>query len=211
MYKQGNINAYKYDEQNTVLQIVIPERIHELQKYSINGVVPVEIRIDDGRTITVEQRKKAYATINDISVYTGHAPEFLKEYFKYIMIAETGVEYISLSSCTVTEAREYINTLIEFCIQHGVELQQTLIERTDDIAMALIFCLRHRKCCLCGRDGEIHHIDAIGMGNDRKVLDDSEHEVMALCRKHHSEAHQIGVESFQVKYKVFGIKRKYVS
>jgi hypothetical protein len=210
MFKYGQISAYKYRGTDTVLQVTVPQKIHELSKYATGGVIPVELRINDGRTITVEQRKKAYATINDIAAYTGHIQEFLKEYFKYELMARQGIEYFSLSDCSVTLARNYINILIEFCIAHGVQLQQTVLERTDDIARTLITCLIYRKCCICGRNGEEHHVDAIGMGNDRKQLDDSEHEVMCLCRKHHTDVHTLGVDSFCNKYKVFGIKKKYI-
>lgn len=37
-----------------------------------------EIRFDDGRHISAEQRKKAYATIRDIADYTGYLPEEMK-------------------------------------------------------------------------------------------------------------------------------------
>ena len=75
-----------YDGKNMV---VIPDASidKELIQKQINRV---EIRLNDGRTITAEQRKKAYATIRDISDYSGHAPEFLKEWFKYEYIIKTG-------------------------------------------------------------------------------------------------------------------------
>lgn len=212
MYKYGYVDKFKYEGDNTVLNLVIPEeRIQELKKYSSGGIMHVEVRIDDGRTITNDQRKKAYATINDIAAHTGHVQDFLKEYFKYVLMAQQGIDTFSLSDCSVTTARDYINVLIEFCIAHGVQLQEGVMERSDDIARTLIVCLIYRKCCICGRDGEIHHFDAIGMGNNRTVYDDSEHEVICLCRKHHTEAHAIGIDSFCDKYKVFGIKKKYIN
>lgn len=211
MTRHGKITGYRYDGKNTIVQVVVPSRIYEMDRYLAEGDAPAEIRIDDGRMISVDQRKKAYATINDIAAHTGHAQEFLKEFFKYQMVSEHGVEYFSLGDCDMTTAREYINTLIDFCVRHGVHLQQSALERTDDISRFLICCLIYRKCCLCGREGEVHHIDAIGMGNDRTTLDDGENEVICLCRTHHTEAHQIGVDSFAQKHKVFGIKRKYIS
>ena len=71
----------------------------------------------------------------------------------------------------------------------------------------MIACIKHRKCCLCGREGEIHHVDAIGMGNDRRKYDDSGSRIMCLCRTHHTEYHKIGREDFEKKYKVYGIER----
>ena len=33
----------------------------------------VEVRLDDGRTISVDQRRKIFAIIRDISLWSGHA------------------------------------------------------------------------------------------------------------------------------------------
>ena len=95
------------------------------------------VTLNDGRTITAEQRKKAYATIRDISDYSGHAPEFLKEWFKYEYIIKTGGEYFSLSDCSVTVARQYINVLIDFCLHYGVPVYEPMTNRTDDIDACL--------------------------------------------------------------------------
>jgi hypothetical protein len=164
-----------------------------------------EIRFDDGRTISVEQRKKAYATIRDIAAYTGYLPEEQKEWLKYLHIANTGCEYFSLSDCTMDTAREFINTILEYAITAGIQLTESGVERTDDIGRYLYFCLKAKKCCVCGKPGEIHHVDSIGMGNDRRKVDDSEYRKMCLCREHHTMWHNLGDERFQKMYKVYGI------
>ena len=84
------------------------------------SVDKVEIRLVDGRTITAEQRKKAYALINDIAKWSGHLPEEIKAYSKAGYCAESGEEDFSLGSCTVTTAREYITYLIDFCLRNEV-------------------------------------------------------------------------------------------
>ena len=129
----------------------------------VSGVIPyqdvtdVEIRLNDGRTISNDQRAKAYATIRDIADYTGHSPEYLKEWFKFDYLSKTGGEYFSLSDCTVSVARAYINHLIEFCIRYGVPIyHESLINRTDDIDKYLYYCLLYKKCALC----RIHHTEA---------------------------------------------------
>nr|DAQ49802.1 MAG TPA: Putative HNHc nuclease [Caudoviricetes sp.] len=164
-----------------------------------------EIRFDDGRHISIEQRKKAYATIRDIAAYTGYLPEEQKEWLKYLHIARTGCEYFSLSDCTMDTAREFINTILEYAITEGVPLTDAGVERTDDIGKYLYFCMKAKKCCICGAQGEIHHVDTIGMGNDRRTYDDSQCRKMCLCRKHHTIWHQMGDERFQKMYKVYGI------
>ena len=105
-------------------------------------------------------------------------------------------------------AREFINTILEYAISEGIPLSENAIERTDDIGRYLYYCIMNRKCAVCGRPGEIHHEDAIGMGNDRRKLDDSGHRKICLCREHHTIAHQMGVRRFREMYKVYGIVAK---
>lgn len=192
-----------YDGKNMV---VIPDASIDkgLIQKQINRV---EIRLNDGRTITAEQRKKAYATIRDISDYSGHAPEFLKEWFKYEYIIKTGGKYFSLSDCSVTVARQYINVLIDFCLHYGVPLYEPMTNRTDDIDAYLYMCLYYRKCAVCGRAADVHHVTGskIGMGADRDKAHHVGREAIALCRTHHNEAHSREKEFFEENH-IYGIK-----
>lgn len=203
MYELANIEKYKQNGDRTELIISISKDIGYIIKDK--HIKVCEMRFDDGRHITVEQRKKVYATINDISTYTGYLPEEQKEWLKYLHIAKTGCKYFSLSDCTVDTAREFINTIIEYALENGVQLTDLAVSRTDDIGKYLYFCIKHKKCAVCGKYGEIHHWDAIGMGNDRKTIDDSNHRKICLCRTHHTLAHQKGNEVFEQSYKVYGI------
>ena len=164
-----------------------------------------EMRLDDGRTISVMQRKKAYATIRDMAEWTGYPPEVMKEIMKYEFMIRTGEEYFSLSDCSVNLAREFISMLIEFSLEHGIQLSDLAINRTDDIGRYLYYCIKHKRCAVCGRPGEIHHVDTIGMGNDRRRVDDREYRKICLCREHHTEAHNMGMTAFEEKHKVYGI------
>ena len=192
-----------YDGKNMV---VIPDASidRELIQKQINRV---EIRLNDGRTITAEQRKKAYATIRDISDYSGHAPEFLKEWFKYEYIIKTGGKYFSLSDCSVTVARQYINVLIDFCLHYGVPVYEPMTDRTDDIDAYLYMCLYYRRCAVCGRVADVHHVTGskIGMGADRDKAHHVGREAIALCRTHHNEAHSREKEFFEENH-IYGIK-----
>ena len=47
----------------------------------------VEIRLNDGRTISNDQRKKIFAIIRDISVWSGHDPEYLRQFRENITAA----------------------------------------------------------------------------------------------------------------------------
>ena len=204
MHEVVTLDKYREVDNGTEIIIRIPDKkIGEF--LSQKCIKKAEIRFDDGRIISIEQRKKAYATIRDIADYTGYLPEEQKEWLKYLYIQKTGDDYISLSDCSMDQAREFINVILEYAIESGIQLSEQAINRTDDIGKYLYFCIKHKKCAICGQDGEIHHEDAIGMGNDRKTLDDSNHKKICLCRKHHTIAHQMGVDRFTKMYKVYGI------
>ena len=204
MYEEVVLDKYRESDSGTEIIIRVPGRkIGDV--LADKKIKKAEMRFDDGRIISIEQRKKAYATIRDIADYTGYLPEEQKEWLKYLYIQKTGDDYISLSDCSMDQAREFINVILDFAIEHGIQLSDLAINRTDDIGKYLYFCIKHKKCAICGQDGEIHHEDAIGMGNDRKTLDDSNHKKICLCRKHHTIAHQMGVERFTKMYKVYGI------
>ena len=204
MYEEVVLDKYRESDSGTEIIIRVPGRkIGDV--LADKKIKKAEMRFDDGRIISIEQRKKAYATIRDIADYTGYLPEEQKEWLKYLYIQKTGDDYISLSDCSMDQAREFINVILEYAIESGIQLSEQAINRTDDIGKYLYFCIKHKKCAICGQAGEIHHEDAIGMGNDRKTIDDSNYKKICLCRKHHTIAHQMGVERFTKMYKVYGI------
>lgn len=199
-----NILQYREANEGTYLTILVPNmRLGDI--FRRKCIKNAEIRFDDGRHISAEQRKKAYATIRDIADYTGYLPEEMKEKLKYQHIICTGEAYFSLSNCSMDTAREFINTILEFALEWGIPLSEGGIDRADDIGRYLYYCIKYKKCAICGKDGEIHHEDAIGMGNDRRAVDDSDYRKICLCRKHHAIAHQMGVVRFRKMYKVYGI------
>jgi len=204
MHEFAHIQKYRVSQRGTEFVIMVPDK--NLQDAIVKkGIRVCEVRFDDGRSISAEQRKKAYATLADISIHTGYLPEELKEWMKYLHIAKTGCEYFSLGNCSMDTARDYINTLMDYAIENGIILDDLGINRTDDINHYLYACIMNKKCAVCGKDGEIHHWDAIGMGNDRTEVDDSMKRKVCLCRIHHTECHTIGNDEFEKKHKVYGI------
>lgn len=206
MYETARVEKYRINGDKTEFIISVDKDISYL--FTDKHIRQVEMRFDDGRHISNEQRKKAYATIKDIALWSGYLPEEQKEHLKFLHMMNTGCAYFSLSNCTMDTAREFIDTILEYAIENGVPLSEAGVSRTDDIGKYLYFCLKHKKCAICGKPGEIHHWDAIGMGSDRTKVDDSEHRKICLCRMHHTLAHQRGNETFEKMYKVYGIKYK---
>lgn len=164
----------------------------------------VEIGIDDGRKITPEQRRKTYALINEIAEWQGEFPETVKQFFKMDFVLNRLKQMertmFSLSNCSVTTAREFINFLVDFIITHDVPTRIPLIENVEDIGRYVYAVTAAKKCAVCGRPGELHHVDKIGMGRNRDEVYQIGMNVMCLCREHHTETHTIGEKSFLDKY-----------
>ena len=165
----------------------------------------IEIILNDGRTISAEERKKIFAIIRDISLWCGHEPEYLRGYLTFDFCAQSGNDWFSLSNVDMTTAKDFINYLIDFCFRHNIPTRDTLLNQTDDINRYLYTCLEHRKCAICNKPAEVHHVDRIGMGRDREQIVHVGLKAIALCREHHDMAHRNEKKLFE-NYHIYGIK-----
>ena len=186
--------------------IAVPNSEIDVMSLLHKNVSKCEVMFDDGRRISADQRKKIYATLRDISQWSGYDPEYAKEIMKYEYISRTGVPYFSLRDTDMTTAREFLQFLIEFCVEQEIPTKDNLIDRSPDISRYIYCCLVFKKCCISGKKAELHHVDAVGMGRDRKEIAHLGYRVLPLSRAYHTEAHTIGQKSFDEKYKVYGIK-----
>lgn len=188
----------------------------EVMKHIYNFMdkpITVELLIDTKeqkerlKQITPEQRKKIYAILRDIEAYTGENIENLKEDTKVSFIRATEYEEFSLSNCSKELAADYIEYLIRLAFEIGVPLSENPIEGMDNIENYLKLCLDHKRCCVCGKPGEIHHCTGsrIGMGRNRDKISNKGEKVISLCRTHHSEIHTMPEEEFFEKYHVHGV------
>lgn len=173
--------------------------------------ITVELLVDADKTrelmklITPEQRKKIYAILKDMASYLGDTTDNVKDTMKNGFIQASQYEDFSLSNCSKECAGDFIEYLIRICFQMGIPLSESPIDGFNDVDKYLELCLREKKCCICGRPGEVHHWDAIGMGRDRRHYDDEKNRKMCLCRGHHTEIETIGRDAFEDKYHVHGI------
>lgn len=165
----------------------------------------IEIRLTDGREISAEQRRKIFAIVRDIAVWSGHDPEYIRQYMQFDFRGQNALDPFSLSDCDMSTARDFISYLIEFCFNYAVPTKDTLLNRTDDIGKYLYSCLEHRRCAVCNKPADVHHTTTVGMGRDREDIVHIGMEAIALCREHHIQAHQEG-EAFFERYHIYGIK-----
>lgn len=164
----------------------------------------VNVELIDPRRISPQQRRKAYALIRDIALWMGGSPmETAKELTKWIFQESdpaTLEETFSLSDCSMEVARLYITFLIDFCLLHDVPCGEPLYKLAEDIGRYVWVCALNKRCAVCGRKAELHHVDAVGMGRNRKEICHIGMHVLPLCRTHHTEIHRIGRETFLRRY-----------
>ncbi len=185
-----------------------------------------EVYIDliDSRPLSDRQRRMCYALIHAIAEWSGSEEEEVKQAFKLDFWAEQvdtlADKIFSLSNAPMSLVAEFQRFLVRFIISNGVPVKRPLREYVDDVRDYTYMCLIHKKCAVCGRRADLHHIDAIGMGNDRNEVKHLGREVMSLCREHHTEIHTLGKAEFMEKYhlnggievdgtilKIYGLKR----
>jgi hypothetical protein len=191
-----------YDGDTLLIRPSVPIDREMMQK----NVGEVELRLTDGREISAEQRRKVFALIRDISVWCGHDPEYIRAFTTFNHCVMQGIEPFSLSNCDMSTAKDYISYLIDFCFSHAVPTRDTLLNQTDDINKYLYSCLEHRRCAICNAKADLHHIDAVGIGRNRKEIAHIGLLAAALCREHHQEAHTLGDKTFCEKHHIYGIK-----
>lgn len=157
----------------------------------------VNIEIQDGKKITVKQRKKIFALVNDIEGHTGQPRDWLRLMFQdYVSLLKGYSKRLSLSDCTRKQAGELIDVILEWVFINDIPLNYKTSDLMKQDQTFLYLATVHRKCVICGKYGEIAHHKAIGRGANRKKMDHYGYEVLALCREHHQSQHNMGVESF---------------
>lgn len=160
----------------------------------------IDVRLIDKRSITDQQRKFIFALCNEIAYYTGDDKEYIRLLMQQYNSNLRGIEVESLSTCSMTYANGLIDTIINFCIDREIPFAKELIiengytfDEKQTYAMAL-----KRVCVICGQRADIHHVDHIGMGNDRNKISHIGKKALPLCRKHHTECHIKGNEFYDM-------------
>ena len=152
--------------------------------------------------ISTDQIRKIHALIRDIANTIGDIPENQKMELKRAYCYERQVEMFSTAELSKEEASDFIEWLIEFAFMNGIPLSDKPSEFLEDIEQYHEMCLRYKRCAVCGRPGEEHHLEGsrIGMGRNRRTVDDSNAKKICLCRIHHDETHVVGEDEFLDKY-----------
>ena len=158
----------------------------------------------DKRQRTLEQIRKAWALMGEIAEYQGQGKDDVyreqSTAFSLKHLETLQGELFHLSTATVTTARAFITLLVEIIIEYGIPTKEPLYGLCDDLERYTYACLMHKKCAVCGKKTELHHVDQVGMGRNRNEINHLGMMCLPLCREHHEEAHRIGKTAFLDRY-----------
>lgn len=185
----------------------------------------VDITLIDSRPLSAAQRRNCYAMIREIATWCGDTPEAIKEALKLDFwcgeLLQMSDRLFSLSNAPMSVVAAFQKWLARFIVRNDVPTRKPMLEYIDDVDDYVYACLVEKKCPICGKKADLHHVENVGMGRDRTEIIHEGMEVMPLCREHHTEMHTIGKGDFFKKYhlnhgvecdrticRLYGLKRK---
>lgn len=168
----------------------------------------VEITMLDSRPLSEKQRKSCYAMLREIAEWSGYGADEVKDIMKFNFIGSLveDMQQFSLRDAPMSLVAAFQTFLARFIVAHDVPTRRSMLEYVDDIDDYVLACLTQKKCVICGKKADLHHVDSVGMGRNRDEIIHEGMTVLPLCREHHTEAHTIGRDSFETKYHIHGVE-----
>lgn len=184
--------------------------VKELKKQAINGHYYVTMDIFEKDSITDMQRDHFHALCGDIEEYTGIPLDAVTSYMKVKFMQEEGLDEfpsVARNKMKMGEASKLIEMVILYCIHNEIPFRKKQFYLTTDTSKMLFALTMKRICWICGKPhSDIAHVEAVGMGRNRRKIDHTQHHFMCLCREHHNEQHNIGINNFMNKYHIKPLK-----
>lgn len=201
---KGRIVGYDHKRQEALIRAHYDDW-HTLTKREYSECL---VQMVDGRPLSDKQRNTCYKLLGEIGEFTGQGKDQTKEFMKLKFMAEElrgiGDNIFSLSNAPMSQVCAFQRFLVRFILDWDIPCSFPLLNFVDDIPDYIYSCLMTKKCCVCGRHTDLHHIDRIGMGRDREEVIHEGLEVLPLCREHHGEAHTMGDSVFFERYHLPG-------
>lgn len=166
------------------------------------------VQMIDSRKLSDKQRRTCYMILKAIADYSGMGLDPTKEYMKLKFITEdlqqTGEKILSLSNAPMSLVCAFQRFLVRFVVDWEIPCNFRLLDFVDDVSDYIYSSLINKKCCICGKQADLHHCEGsmIGMGGNREEVIHEGLEVLPLCREHHNEYHNIGHVEFAKRYHI---------
>lgn len=191
-----------YDGKFTVIVEGVEIDDKTMQLIDNNISVPAELKIIDPQRITDKQRRKIFALVNDIEAHTGQPRDYMRQLFQDYVKFINGYDIrISLADCSRKIAKEIIEVIIEWVFLNDIPLNYKTSDMLKENKTFLYYATVNRMCVICGKpNADLAHYETVGRGMNRKLIDHYDKHILALCRTHHSEQHNMGIKTFNRKY-----------
>lgn len=214
-------------EDNKLWILLDPEQEdYKLENALFRGKDEVAILFDDGISATPNQRKFAFAVVEDIFImqFGGYSEftdygwllnqETVYTHFKFEYYVRYGEMFtFEIGKSRKDKANKFINMLMDFVNENGVQLSKYRpLDYLDDMGSArhCYYCLVNKKCAICGKSpSDLHHVDTVGAnGGDRAHINHLGLRAIQLCRTHHQEfdSKNMSPQKFMDKYHTVPIK-----
>lgn len=195
-----------FDERRGVVTIEVP--YDNFPRMCRREYKEVEVTFIDSRPLSDKQRRCCYAMIRAIADYSGDDTTSVKEFTKLEFwkdeLYDTADTLFSLASAPMSIVAGFQKWLARFIVAHDIPTKRPMLDYIDDTGDYVYACLVNKKCPICGRKADLHHVESVGMGRNRETIIHEGMEVLPLCREHHCEIHGIGRDAFLKKYHLTG-------
>lgn len=200
------ITNYIQEDDGTITAVIKNVTLGDKETLLLdNGMdVEVDVKIVDPFMISDKQRRKIFALCNDIESHTGQPRDYMRYLFMdYVEVLYGYEKRLSLSDCTRTQANQIIEVTLDWIFHNNIPLAYKTSDLLKQDKSFLYWSTVSRNCIICGKPhSDLAHLEAVGRGMNRNKINHYDKHVLALCRKHHTTQHQMGIESFNKYYQL---------
>ena len=130
---------------------------------------------------------------------------------KYLYMVENDVTKepsMARNKMKRSEGAKLIQVIIDYCLDNDIPFRKQRWYETVDVGKMNFSLIMKRMCNVCGKPhSDIHHAtNLVGMGNKRANHNHVDSTYLCLCREHHNEVHNMGLQPFSDKYHLKPIK-----
>ena len=157
---------------------------------------------------------KNYTKESKINIITNDLMDFVTDEIQMLFIKLNDTFSLALKLMSNAEAVAFTNFLFDYFLQNDIAMweEMQMLYKQQNEEKYIYSMLKHRKCAVCGKyhtesnSIDLEHWDSIASTHGIYKKDTGqEGRYISLCRLHHNQKHNWGVQTFERKYNVRGI------
>jgi hypothetical protein len=128
---------------------------------------------------------------------------YLREEFQKLTLSLESTFSLSMNLMKQEAATEFTNFIFDYMTDKEIPYRKEIVglRKDNDYRSYVYGFLKRKKCVICGEKADLHHWGSPG---EYAHDDGMKTPFMPICRKHHTEVHAIGPDSFNEKYLLKG-------